>query len=76
MLHLLMTCDVLLLDEMGTLSAQEFTQLDCILRNVRNSNIPFGGVLIFASMDHQQIGELPKHTKSIPRILCQPMFLK
>lgn len=58
MLHLLMTMDVLLLDEVGTLSAQELSQLDCILRNIRHSNTPFGGVLIFSSMDHQQIGKV------------------
>lgn len=58
MLHLLMTCDCLLLDEVGQLSAQQFSQLDIILRNIRHNNAPFGGVLIFGTFDHQQLGSV------------------
>lgn len=81
MLHLLMTCDCLLLDEVGQLryvnytfdhflaslksltvllytSAQQFSQLDLILRNIRHNNLPFGGVLILGTFDHQQLGSV------------------
>lgn len=58
LLHLLMTLDVLLLDECGQLSAQQLAQLDIILRDVRQTNVPFGGVLIFGTFDHCQLGAI------------------
>ena len=53
-----MTCDCLLLDEVGQLSAQTLAQLDIILRSVRGSNMPFGGCLILGSFDHMQLGAI------------------
>jgi len=58
MLHLLLTMDVLLIDEVGQLSSQQFALLDIILRHIRNSILPFGGVLIFGTFDHAQIGAI------------------
>ena len=50
--------DVLLLDECGKLSAQQFGLLDIILRNIRHCNLPFGGVLISGTFDHAQLGAI------------------
>ena len=57
-LHILLTMDVLLLDECGQLSAEQFALLDIVLREVRENNLPFGGVLIFGTFDHAQIGAI------------------
>lgn len=58
LLHLLLTMDVLLLDECGQLSAQQFALIDIILRHARDSALPFGGVLIFGTFDHHQLGAI------------------
>ena len=50
--------DVLLLDECGQLSAQQFALIDIILRHSRNSALPFGGVLILGTFDHHQLGAI------------------
>lgn len=50
--------DVLFIDECGQWSAQQLAILDIILRNARKSSIPFGGVLIFTTMDHAQLGAI------------------
>ena len=50
--------DVLLLDECVQLSAQQFALLDIILRHARHSNLPFGGVLIFGTFGHAQLGAI------------------
>ena len=53
-LHVLLTLDVLFLDECGQISAEQVATLDIIFRKVRNSNLPFGGVLIIGTLDHAQ----------------------
>ena len=58
LLHLLLTMDMLLLDECGQLSAQQFALIDIILRHTRDSTLPFGGVLIFGTFDHHQLGAI------------------
>ena len=57
LLHLLLTMDVLLLDECGQLSAQQFALID-ILRHARDSAQPFGGILIFGTFEHHQLGAI------------------
>ena len=57
-LHVILTMDVLVIDECGQLSAQQLSILDLILRIARNSHIPFGGVLILGTMDHTQLGAI------------------
>ena len=57
-LHVLLTMDVLLIDECGQLSAQQISILDIILRIARNSKLPFGGVHIMGTMDHAQLGSI------------------
>jgi hypothetical protein len=53
-----MTMDVLLIDECGQISAEMLAIIDVILRNVRKSIYPFGGVLIIGSFDHKQLGSI------------------
>ena len=43
---------------MGQCYAEVLTKFDIILRNVRNSNIFFGGFLIMFSMDHTKIHQI------------------
>ena len=50
--------DVLLLDECGQLSAQQFAVLDIILCNLRDTPLPFGAVLLIGSLDHDQLGPI------------------
>ena len=58
LLHVIKTMDVLVIDECGQFSAQQLSILDIILRKARRSDIPFGGVLIFGTMDHTQLGAI------------------
>ena len=54
-LNLLIVLDVLLFDEIGQLSAEDFAVIDIILRHVRESDVVFGGILILSTMDHTQL---------------------
>ena len=48
--------------------AQHISTIDIILRKIRNSQLPFGGVLIFGSMDNekiQPINQLPFLTSTL-----------
>ena len=49
-----MTVDVGFLDEASQVSAEQLSILKIILRKLRKSELPFGGVLILGSMDHTQ----------------------
>ena len=51
---ILLTVDVLVIDECGMLSAEQLCALDLMLRKLRQVSTPFGGVLIFGTMDHAQ----------------------
>ncbi len=53
--HALLTVDVIFLDEAGQCSAELLAAFDIILRKLRKSQTPFGGVLFLGSMDHAQI---------------------
>ena len=67
-LHILLTMDVLFIDELGQKSAQQIATIDIIMRKLRNSQLPFGGILIIGSMDHTQIqpiNQLPFLTSSM-----------
>ena len=39
-------------DEAGQIFAGLLSILDIVLRQVRNNNIPFGGVMFLSTMDH------------------------
>ena len=57
-LNILQTVNIIFLDEAGQLSAELVSVLDMILRTVRNTNIPFGGVLFLLTMDHTQLAPI------------------
>jgi len=57
-LHLLLTMDMLILDEVGQLSAEQFALVDIVLRHARKSSLPFGGVLVCGTFDHAQLGSI------------------
>ena len=56
--HVLLSVDMIIFDEVGQLSSQEFSLLDLILRQIRQNDMPFGGVLIIGSFDHMQINSI------------------
>lgn len=50
--------DMLILDEVGQLSAEQFALVDIVLRHARKSSLPFGGVLVCGTFDHAQLGSI------------------
>ena len=67
-LHALLTLDVIFFDELSQISAQQLSAIGIVLRKVRDSQTPFGGVLILGTMDHTQIqpiNQLPFLTSSL-----------
>eukprot|EP00956_Cyclotella_meneghiniana_P010602 scaffold14751_cov43-Cyclotella_meneghiniana.AAC.1 len=56
--HVLLSVDMIIFDEVGQLSSQEFSLLVLILRQIRQNDMPFGGVLIIGSFDHMQINSI------------------
>lgn len=46
---------VLLIEEIGLISSEFLSALDVILRYIRGSNVPFGGVLLIATGDPRQL---------------------
>ena len=54
-LQFLRTLDVLLIDEMGYMSAELLNILDTILRCIRGKSAFMGGVLVLCTMDPQQL---------------------
>ena len=62
LLHTLKNLHVILIDEIGQVSAEMLAILDIILRKVRGCNIFFGGLLIISTLDHKQ---LPPVTGSV-----------
>ena len=53
-LHALLTVDVIFLDEARQVSAEQLATIDIIMRKLRQSHLPFGGVLIIGTMDHSK----------------------
>ena len=53
--HVLLTMDVLFIDEAGQVSSEKLAQLDIILRKGRMSQTPFGGVLMIGTIDPKQL---------------------
>jgi hypothetical protein len=69
-LHMILTMDMLLLDECEQLSAEQFALIDIILRHARVSSLPFGGVLIVGTFDHAQLGCI----EGLPFLLSSHIF--
>ena len=47
--------DVLLVEEIGLISAETFAVIDTVLRHIRDSPVPMGGVLVIACGDPRQL---------------------
>ena len=76
LVHAILTIDALFLDEAGQISAEQLASIDIILRKIRGSQIPFGGVLILGTLDPNQlqpISQLPFLTSSL-MLTCFMMF--
>ena len=56
LVYRLKTIDVLLFDELYQFSSEQLAVTEMILRKLRKSNLPFGGVHILSNMDHAQSG--------------------
>jgi hypothetical protein len=69
-LQLLLRADVVLLDEMGTISAQVLATLDMIMRRVRKSSHWLGGCLLFTTVDHRQL----KRMRGLSPFLCPSLI--
>ena len=54
-MHLLLTLDVLICDEIGQLPADFIAVIDIILRRIRGNSQYMGGLLIICTLDHTQI---------------------
>ena len=79
LLHILLTMDVLFIDELSQKSAQQIATIDIIMRKLRNSQLPFGGILIIGSMDNSQIqpiNQLPFLTSSMVLTCFQAIQLQ
>ena len=51
----LLSMHVIFADELGQISAEEFSVYDIILRNIRGSSTFMGGILLIGTLDHLQI---------------------
>jgi hypothetical protein len=69
-LQLLKRADVILLDEMGPISAQLLATLDMIIRRLRKSSHWFGGCLLFTTVDHRQL----KPIRGLSPFLCPSLI--
>ena len=69
-MQLLMRADVILLDELGAISAQLLAILDMIMRRIRKSSHWFGGCLLFTTVDHRQL----KPITGISPFLCPSLI--
>ncbi|KAL3876691.1 hypothetical protein ACJMK2_034495 [Sinanodonta woodiana] len=55
----IMNVDTLFIDEISMLSLKLFLQIEKVLRTVRESNFPFGGIQIIVSGDFFQLKPVP-----------------
>ena len=77
--HAILTADSLFVDELGQKSAQQISTIDIICCKLRNSQIRFGGLIIFGSMDNAQIqpiNQLPFLTTTLVMTCFQAFELK
>ena len=74
-LEYLRILDVLFFDEAGAASAEVWCIFDIVLRYIRNSSKPFGGLLIISTMDHLQLDPvLGRHPLLSPLFTCTFVF--
>lgn len=48
-------CDILIIDEISMLGSAFFQKLDAIAKNIRNNDLPFGGIQLIMSGDFLQL---------------------
>ncbi|KAL3873502.1 hypothetical protein ACJMK2_036611 [Sinanodonta woodiana] len=58
--RMIMHVDTLCIDEISMLSLKLFLQIEKVLRRVRESNFPFGGIQIIVPLDFFQLKPVPK----------------
>ena len=76
-LEFLRTMDCLGVDEGGCVPGEVWSIMDTILRYIRNSSKPFGGLLIYVSMDNLQIDPCKgKHPLLCPLFVSCFLFRK
>ena len=75
----LKTIDVLCIEEIGLVPGHILNVIDYVLRTIRNSSKPYGGILILASGDHKQLTPVEGQTvwTSVERMIqFQILLLK
>ena len=63
--------DVIFIDEMGQLSAEQVSILDILLRYVRKTEAYLGGILLICAMDLEQLGAIEGH----PFLMCSNIIV-
>jgi len=63
--------DVIFIDEMGQLSAEQISILDIILRYVRKTEAYLGGLLLISAMDLEQLGAI----EGKPILMCSNILV-
>ena len=58
---ILTDCEVLIIDEIGLISSKMFTEVEFLVRAVRENNHPFGGVHVIAAGSFVQLPPVPSH---------------
>ena len=73
----LRSLDVLLIDEFGVIPAHILSVIDIIMRYIRSSNKPFGGILIIATLDNLQLDPVKgRHPLLSPLLTTSFIFEK
>jgi len=73
--YALQTNDVICLDELEFVSAEFFNVLDNVLRYIRNKRTLFGGMLVVATMDVQQLPPVEGHPCMISSVILTSFTL-
>ena len=60
-LNALQIVNIVFLNEAGQISAELLSVLDIILRQIRNNNTPFGGIIFLCTIDHTQLAPIKEN---------------
>ena len=75
-LEFLRTLDVLALDEAGAIPCEILAAMCTVLRYIRNTNKPYGGMLILATMDYLQIDPVSGRHSLLSPTFTSCLFFK
>ena len=67
---LLLRLDVLMIEEIGLISAQHWAAMDLIMQSLKEVNVPFGGILVLATGDPCQLPSITGHN-----VFCSPLMI-